>query len=914
LVRRQFGEETGVKEALVSADNDRRAMGLDIASVKKPFNVDIPHVALPYTGNSTRSAAVLFTDIVDSTEYFKVHGDAGGREMLRRHEEIASPIIARHGGLVLKVLGDSVMAYFLDAREAVKSAIEIQQGHNVYNRDRNRESRIQVRVGIHYGSVIVEENDIYGEVVNAAAKLTNLADGEKVYVSEEVFKLVRELPCLHFELVNIWQKGQVPEGLTVYRVLWDDAADLNPATVAFARLRPLWTLGGDGFRRAWAAMLEPNSAPWQGKDVNEERLEDGSLVLIGRDGKTIFLLGQAILQYLREHTDGINGPLPVRVIIDTMPDFRQKEHIEAMDIDWKAVSPGEIYLTEEAYKAHKVELDQSVVPVQGLDGQRLFCRLAGQENLPCVRAEQFVYRTALGKGSCRPCFYCGDTRHEAVRCPSKGLPETTRALSRLGYLSVGRINELFLNYFLAEDGDVSKPFGENKTGAGHAVAVAYQAFQELKRIYQLRFLKTVWYGQSNDWNRLRETHCQSEGGLAWLAQDSLRVSDLDRAQSILSDALKKQPSDYRVHSVLGYLNIEKGDFLRAVECFNEALLHAGTTPQKIFILLLLCRIHTLTDNLPYALKSVTDILLLDPHCLDAVYQDIIFKFQQGKEKMASQRLMRLIEEQKEFYVCAVIDQDLAPFSHVIDPQLSSLAMKMRGDGKSSLQQAENEIERSANMLDERDIGEVKSLLAKAKAMIESDSYFGFLDAGRYCSTIMAICHNSMRDRKKAVLDRFHQLNDRIDRNLRVVASFHYPGLATQCHEELTRLKGELARGFAASNALPREQLNACNDLWQSLSGRASHLESKLGKLAIIENALVSLMGFAKHAAILLSVVLFIGIFILPVSSYYVNVVLLDMDVSSTGSMWSYQKPFLVFGGVVSLIISSLLTLKNMFKG
>ena len=65
-----------------------------------------------YPKESVKKIAVLFTDIVGSSKYFKSHGDAAGRKMLWQHQEIASPAVTEHGGIVVKLLGDSIMAYF----------------------------------------------------------------------------------------------------------------------------------------------------------------------------------------------------------------------------------------------------------------------------------------------------------------------------------------------------------------------------------------------------------------------------------------------------------------------------------------------------------------------------------------------------------------------------------------------------------------------------------------------------------------------------------------------------------------------------------------------------------------------------------------------------------------------------------
>ena len=77
-----------------------------------------------YPEESITKIAVLFTDIVSSSEFFKSYGDAAGRKMLRRHQELASPAIIEHGGVVVKILGDSIMAYFSSPQEALKSAYD----------------------------------------------------------------------------------------------------------------------------------------------------------------------------------------------------------------------------------------------------------------------------------------------------------------------------------------------------------------------------------------------------------------------------------------------------------------------------------------------------------------------------------------------------------------------------------------------------------------------------------------------------------------------------------------------------------------------------------------------------------------------------------------------------------------------
>ena len=118
-----------------------------------------------------RKIAVLFTDVVGSSNYFKSYGDIAGREMLQRHQELSATPISQNDGILVKTIGDSVMAYFQDPRKAVKSAITIQQNFKAYNDDRDSGDQIHIRIGIHFGVGIVEDQDIFGNVVNLASLL-----------------------------------------------------------------------------------------------------------------------------------------------------------------------------------------------------------------------------------------------------------------------------------------------------------------------------------------------------------------------------------------------------------------------------------------------------------------------------------------------------------------------------------------------------------------------------------------------------------------------------------------------------------------------------------------------------------------------------------------------------------------------
>jgi class 3 adenylate cyclase len=138
-----------------------------LTGAKQENILNIPHKQKSdYSKDAIMKMAVLFTDIVGSSEYFKKNGDIEGRKMLKIHQDLASPAISDFGGKVVKMLGDSVMAYFLNPEDALKSAIKIQQKFQTYNNEKKEKGEIHIRPVLHYGRVSIDDGDIFGEVVN----------------------------------------------------------------------------------------------------------------------------------------------------------------------------------------------------------------------------------------------------------------------------------------------------------------------------------------------------------------------------------------------------------------------------------------------------------------------------------------------------------------------------------------------------------------------------------------------------------------------------------------------------------------------------------------------------------------------------------------------------------------------------
>lgn len=133
-----------------------------------------------------RLTAILAADVVG---YSRLMGadEAGTLAALKRHRrELLEPRIADHKGRIVKLAGDSMLVEFSSVVNAVACAAAIQRGMLAANEGLPKSRRIELRIGIHLGDVIVEDGDIFGDGVNVAARLEGLADPSGIAVSASV--------------------------------------------------------------------------------------------------------------------------------------------------------------------------------------------------------------------------------------------------------------------------------------------------------------------------------------------------------------------------------------------------------------------------------------------------------------------------------------------------------------------------------------------------------------------------------------------------------------------------------------------------------------------------------------------------------------------------------------------------------
>ncbi len=859
--------------------------------------------------------AVLFTDIVGSSRFFKTFGDVAGRRMLKEHEGIATPPILEHGGVVVKMLGDSLMAYFFHPWEAVKSAIKIQQRFREFNSRKTLQEDIHVRIAVHFGDGILEEEDIFGDVVNMAAKFLPFAGGDDVCVSHAVYEEIQSVSNLGFE--RLTPSDDLPDGLQLYRVNWAENLELDPLMKTLLFMKPLFALAKTTFRRTWELFLKERAQALPSAVEVESLLPDQSLALIFREPALSLPAVRNSLQFLRLNL-GMDGSLyvPLQIVIDVGPFLRgEKLDISDMRTEWEQLEPGQVHVSEPAYHILK-----SRGALNGLsstpDGRshRFYRVKVGEDE----RRESclFLYQNTMIHGDLAPCFYCGDRRHPAARCPSKKLTEMGDAIDRMGYLPLEDINQHFFTC-LKENGLAKDPPQEDRADPNDTSSWAFRSFYELRSVYQLRTFRAVWNGWEQDWNKIREGKGENDhGGLVWIAQDCIRVSNLDQAEAILRDSLAREPEDYKPLCAAGFLHVEKDDFTQAKFYFKKALDRCQTNPQRVMVLFLLSRVYQIQGDLPRAEEQIRRILRYNPHCAEALYEDIILQFRKGKDAIALHQLMKLVRKNRTYYIHALIDPELAGVRELVHPKIKALLAETREEASGIIRQASEELSELTRWLgdDEPETKDAEAMLTKIVELSKVDSYFSQHDILHYGTNLVGMGRRSLEERKKKIGKVLKELGERHARCTRYVNSFPYRFLVGSFAGVLNAMHAPLGQKWGVDEPVgtPRK----FNDVVQEterLSEELTDIESRLQRMEILRKLILFLSRFFKKMLIFQSANLMVAIILFPIVAYYLNLLLPGMNISSQ-NIWPYQKTVLSLGAVSGLLLALLTSGANSGSG
>jgi adenylate cyclase len=217
-------------------------------------------------------AAIMFTDMVGYSALSQ-RDDKLALELLEEHRQLLREIFPRFHGMEIKTIGDAFLVEFNSALEAAQCAIAIQRTLAKRNADAAAERQIQVRIGIHIGDVVHRAGDVYGDGVNIASRIEQLASAGGICVSMDVERQIRNAVETRFEKLAATELKNISVPMELFRIVlpWERQLPPTPSSSATSpsRLRSrIWgaaavvllLLIGIGW---WWTTLPPKSSPTQ---------------------------------------------------------------------------------------------------------------------------------------------------------------------------------------------------------------------------------------------------------------------------------------------------------------------------------------------------------------------------------------------------------------------------------------------------------------------------------------------------------------------------------------------------------------------------------------------------------------------------------------------------------------------------
>jgi len=164
-------------------------------------------------------SAILFADIAGSTQLYEKLGDVVATDCVNRCLRDMSNIVQSFNGIVVKTVGDEIMCRFDVAQDAVEAAVSLHEQFSTMIDESN--VTISFRIGIHYGDIVERDNDIFGDVVNIAARMTNIATANQIITTDDT---IEELSSEWKSKTRLFDRTEIKGKsgrIAIHEVIWE---------------------------------------------------------------------------------------------------------------------------------------------------------------------------------------------------------------------------------------------------------------------------------------------------------------------------------------------------------------------------------------------------------------------------------------------------------------------------------------------------------------------------------------------------------------------------------------------------------------------------------------------------------------------------------------------------------------------
>ena len=687
---------------------------------------------------------------------------------IQRLNGLLFPVIRAYHGVVIKTIGDSIMASFESPQDALWAAVSMQRRLDARNRQAPRnERRFEIRVVANYGRGIVEERDIYGDVVNVAGKLIAACAPREILVTEELCRAVGTI-----REVGFLPSPAVPgaAGTQVYRVEWQPAS-ADTAADAGCMVAVAWSGPGlaAGIKRIASrarsvVWQEPgmllavyDTVPHAIRTLHGEitALRSGGAdsgvpaVLFG--GLEIAAAGRPARQDFEALRKTMHRAAPFdlivsRAVFDAL-DPAARSHCQQF-----AFAPGDWYVYGEAR-----------------DPQSLFASA-----LPAAR-----------DSGQQPCLYCGSHRHAPDACPSKRIESPTGFLDALAYESPDEIEQRFTRHYDA----IVAPLG---TGAADrrcetairqdrsdAFTQCFLGFYEVTMCLQLRTLRLLY-----DCPQQRD---KSSGALH-MGADCLRVSRHDEARVWFEKAADAQPDDPRPQLALAVVDADVGNSAAALARLERQRDRVAEPGPAAVLHLFMARLHELAGDLDEAQKCVRVAARLRPEWRDLEWYQGCLLARAGKIPRAYQVFSRLLRQTPRYFLALLVGAEVSRLLPDLPQFLRTEYFRLRQEATQGLNRMRRVIEQERAQIspDDRDLQQALELYRSAVAVFRKDSVAGLMDVPGLAVSVDNLVQRSVRNRSGLLAGELHRCRSGLHRFTRLLDRFPYRWLIRETDRRARR--------------------------------------------------------------------------------------------------------------------------------
>jgi adenylate cyclase len=248
-----------------------------------------------------RLAAILAADVAGYSRLMGSDEEGTLTALKAYHREVIDPKVAKHHGRIVNTAGDSVLVEFSSAVDAAHCAMEIQNEMAKRNSLVSEDHRIEFRIGINVGDIIVDGNEIYGDGVNIAARMESLAEPGAICLSDDAYKQIKGKMPINAADMGEQQLKNIAQPVRAYRVRLHDAPPLPLPEKPSIAVLPFENLSGH--------LEQDYFADGISEDITTELSRFSDLFVIARNSS---------FKYKGKHTDlrQVGRELGVRCVLE----------------------------------------------------------------------------------------------------------------------------------------------------------------------------------------------------------------------------------------------------------------------------------------------------------------------------------------------------------------------------------------------------------------------------------------------------------------------------------------------------------------------------------------------------------------------------------------------------------------------